>query len=613
MKRNKLLVLSLLACTLLASCDDEDLLINGSNPVGNVDAQDKDNSDVSLDTVLTLQDLYDSLKTSQGGAKAIEVLLEKIAELEYVDTTNTDRVAIKTQNSEKFDVRNYHTTASFTKEISEKFEDIVDGTSYLDDEGDFDAEEYKDYIEETFDYELVEASTTASKYLDAELSAKLVYNYDEYIEEEIIPGILEGYIYTDYVTASSKYKGQFSNQYAMKLQVLKVSRDTSKVNGQWNTSLIKDLRAVTGRSLAANENTAVTFSTDYSFVTFDSKNNMVVFTSNANELSYDVYDNNEKIQALVDSMFTLQSGEANIYQVTHEEAVKLVAENALVANAEKSWKITQNDFAGQKYYEKVEELLIARDLWKIDREVVLARNYDYKTPKYDAMTETEKNEAKSFASSYSNSNSKPLKEVAKEKKITAQQVSYYEEPEYYNKSTYTSVLPSALSSLRGTSAKDLRSNLIAGETAEQNFLYPKKSVVSDPVYLDTSSNNYYVCEVSEWYGLYLNNNLLDSTSSYKSVSNYHIEAYQTGELKVYGDSSDYSKATETYNYATNPEKFESTIELVQVSASNILTDAMRKEAIVALFEKYGLEINEQIVHDYIKSQYPDYFDEEDDK
>ena len=88
MKKNKLLVLSLLACTLLASCDDEDLLINGSNPVGNVDAQDKENSDVSLDTVLTLQDLYDSLKTSQGGAKAVEVLLDKIAELEYVDTTN---------------------------------------------------------------------------------------------------------------------------------------------------------------------------------------------------------------------------------------------------------------------------------------------------------------------------------------------------------------------------------------------------------------------------------------------------------------------------------------------------------------------------------------------
>jgi hypothetical protein len=206
-------------------------------------------------------------------------------------------------------------------------------------------------------------------------------------------------------------------------------------------------------------------------------------------------------------MFALQGNEENIYQVTFAEANALVAEKALVANTEKSWTIDQNTFAGQEYYEKIEELLIARNLWKIDREVVLARNYDYKTPKYDAMTETEKNEAKSFASTYSSSNSKPLREVAKEKKIAAQQVSYYEEPEYYNKSTYTSVLPSALSSLRGTSAKDLRSNLI-----DDRFLYPKKATVNDPVYLDTDSNNYYVVEVSQWYGLYLNTNLLDSTN-----------------------------------------------------------------------------------------------------
>ena len=186
MKRNKLLVLSLLACTLLASCDEEDLLINGSNPVGNVDAVNKDNGSVQLDTTLNLQKLYDSLKEGEGGSKAVEVLLDKIAELEYVDTTKTDKVTLKTFASDKFDVKSYHTQAAFTKEISEKFEDIVDGTSYLDDNGNFDPEEYKDYIEETFDYELVEASTTASKYLDAALSAKLVYNYDEYIDLRIV-------------------------------------------------------------------------------------------------------------------------------------------------------------------------------------------------------------------------------------------------------------------------------------------------------------------------------------------------------------------------------------------------------------------------------------------
>ena len=124
MKRNKLLVLSLLACTLLASCDEENLLINGSNPVGNVEAQDKESNEVSLDTVLNLQNLYDSLKSSEGGAKAVEVLLDKIAELEYVDTTKTESVTLKKFASEKFDVKSYHTQAAFTEEITEKFEDF---------------------------------------------------------------------------------------------------------------------------------------------------------------------------------------------------------------------------------------------------------------------------------------------------------------------------------------------------------------------------------------------------------------------------------------------------------------------------------------------------------
>jgi len=38
---------------------------------------------------------------------------------------------------------------------------------------------------------------------------------------------------------------------------------------------------------------------------------------------------------------------------------------------------------------------------------------------------------------------------------------------------------------------------------------------------------------------------------------------------------------------------------------------MKKEAIVALFAKYGVEINDQEVYDYIKGQYPDYFEQED--
>ena len=281
MKTNKLLALSLLACTLLAGCDENTSVQNGEKPVGNVVVD----STTTLDTTLTLQNFYESLKTSNGGAKAVEVLLEKIANAEYSDEVLAD-------TSREFSVKSYHTTASLQKEITEKFVDLSENKSYFDDDGVFDAELLKEYVEESLDYE-VKDGLTSDKYInDPELRNLLKYNYDEYIEESIKPSILTNYIYLDYVTSSSKYKGQFSNQYAVKLEVLKIAQDTTKLNGAWNESLVRDVRAVTGAYLTA-------FSTDYSFVTFDSKNNMIVFTSAANELSYDVYDNNEKIQALV--------------------------------------------------------------------------------------------------------------------------------------------------------------------------------------------------------------------------------------------------------------------------------------------------------------------------
>ena len=163
MKRNKLLALSLLACTLLAGCKEENTLQNGSNPVGNVQA-----GDVTLDTVLDLQKFYDSLKDTSGGSVAVEKLLEKIAELEYVDSTVEDKVALKSTFSteDKFSVKDYHVDA-FTKEIEEKFEDVVDGTSYLDDDGNFDPEEYKDYLEEAYVIRKIpQYSTKAKKQLD---------------------------------------------------------------------------------------------------------------------------------------------------------------------------------------------------------------------------------------------------------------------------------------------------------------------------------------------------------------------------------------------------------------------------------------------------------------
>ncbi len=610
MKNNKLLALSLLACTLLAGCDESTKVQNGEKPVGNV-VIDSTNT---LDTNLTLQSFYESLKTSNGGAKAVEVLLDKLANAEYSDTILAD-------TSRPFSVKSYHTTASLQEEISEKFENLTENKSYFDEDGVFDADELKEYVEESFDYEVKTDSQTSDKYIpDAELRGLLKYNYDEYIEEKIKPELLINYIYLDYITSSSKYKGQFSNQYAVKLEVLKVPQDTTKLNGAWNESLIRDVRAVTGAHLVA-------FSTDYSFVTFNSDNQLVVFKSEANQLSYSVYNlSDADVEKYVPS-YQKANGTASIEQLTLETTEKgnnVVATLAKEANkdTEKSWVIGLDAKANGEFYEKVEEILIARQLWKIDREVVLAKNYDYKTDKYNAMTESEKNEAKGFASTYTGSNSKPLHEVAKSSKITAQQEKYYSEPDYYTKSTYTSVLPSTLTSLRGTSAKNIISNLVRfGEanakvdaSQDNNFLLPVKDGLTDPVYLDVSSSTYYICEVSEWYGKFYYEDLLDTSKPTKSLPNFQIESYQSGQIKPWKLNEAGTRYVEdsasVLSYQSNPKAFETIIELVQLSANNILTDAMKKEAIVALFEKYGLSIHDQDIYDYVSSQYPDYFEEE---
>ena len=609
MKKNRLLALSLLACTLLAGCEEGTKVQNGDKPIGNVQV----GSDVTLDTNLTLQNFYESLKESNGGAKAVEVLLDKLASAEYSDDVLAD-------TSREFSVKSYHTTSSLQDEISEKFEDFTENKTYFDDDGVFDAESFKEYVEETLDYE-VKDGLTSDKYIpDEALRNLLKYNYDEYIEESVKPSILINYIYLDYVTSSSKYKGQFSNQYGVKLEVLKIAQDTTKLNGAWNESLVRDVRAVTGAYLTA-------FSTDYSFVTFNSDNQLVVFKSEANQLSYSVYNlSDADVEKYVPS-YQKANGSAAIEQLTLETTEKgnnVVATLAKEANkvADKSWTIGLDAKANGEFYEKVEEILIARQLLKIDRELVLAKNYDYKTVKYDAMTESEKSEAKGFASTYTSSNAKPLHEVAKANKITAQQAEYYSEPDYYTKSTYTNVLPSTLTSLRGTSAKNIISNLVRfGEEnskvesgQDNNFLLPVKDGLTDPVYLDVASSTYYICEVSEWYGKFYYESLLDTSKPTKSIPNYQIEAYQSGQIKPWKLNDAGTRYVEdtsaVLSYQTNASAFESVIELVQLSANNILTDAMKKEAIVALFEKYNLEINDQDIYDYVSSQYPDFFEEE---
>ena len=601
MKKNKLLILPLLACSLLTGCDENTFVQNGSNPVGNVNV-----GDTNLQTVLNLQKFYEDLKESNGGAVAVEKLIEKLASIEYSD----EKLASK---EETHSVQDYHTTESLQKEIQEKFEDIVDGTSYLDDDGEFDPEAYKEYVEETLDFEVSDGETSSKYIADADLRAKLGYNYDKYIEESIKPGILKNYIYLDYITGISKYNTQYSNQYGVELEVLKVPHDTSKLNGSWNESLVRDIKAIT--SGKGN----VTFSTDYSFVTFNSYNELIVFESTSTALKFSVYSiSEENVDKYVPSHINGNGKEAirqlDMSKDADKEIInKLIAESSTKKVADKSWEITTNDTANREYYEKVEQLIIARNLWKIDYEIVLAKNYDNKTSYYDAMTETEKSEAKSYASTYSNANAKPVKEVAKEKKLSTQQAKYYTEPDFYTKSTYTNVLPSALSSLRGTSAKDLVSNL--REFGEgNNFLLPAKDTLTDPVYLDTSSNNYYICEVLSYDGYFNYVNLVDTSLPTKLISNFNILAYQSGKYTPWKLSENGKKFEEdtaaSILYSEHPEVFEKVIEYVQLSANAILTEAMKKEAIVALFEKYELEINDQDIYDYAFEQYPDYFEEE---
>ena len=606
MKKNKLLALStLLACTLLAGCEENTKVQDGDKPIGGVTTGDQ-----TLDTNLTLQKFYEDLKDSNGGSKAIEKLIDKIAGIEYSDENLAKDLTAA--SSDGFDVRYYHTTASLQKEIAEVFENVVDGTSYLDDNGDFDPEEFKEYVEETLDYDVKEGLTSDKYLTDSDLRNVLKYNYDEYIEKSVKPDILENYIYLDYITSSSKYKGQFSNQYAVKLEVLKIEHDTTKLNNAWNEALIKDVKAIT----SAKSN--IEFGTTYSFVTFNSNNDLVVFNSTKDALSYDVYNlSEENVNTYVPS-YVVVNGTNPIRQLDFNKSEDKAKVETLIADSttkkveEKSWVITPDTKPNQEYYEHIEDLLIARKLWQIDYEVILAKNYDNKTTYYDAMTETEKSEAQTFASTYSNSNTKPIKEVAKEKKISAQQEKYYSEPDYYTKNTYTNVLPSALSSLRGTSAKDLISHLTQFGDENDKFLLPTNDSLTDPVYLDTSSNNYYICEVSEWYGYYETVDILNSSKPSKQISNYQIEAYQTGVLtpwKLNDEGTRYVEDTAaSIVYSQHPEGFESVINLVQISAENILTDAMKKEAIVSLFEKYSLEINDQDIYDYIKTQYPDYFE-----
>ena len=116
MKKNRLFILSLLACTLLVGCNDKSFVQDGDKPIGTI--TDGKNTN---DTIMNIQKFYETLKSNNGGSTVVDQLIKKIASIEYSDSN-----LASWPTSEKFDVRSYHTTASLQKEIAEKFEDVVD-------------------------------------------------------------------------------------------------------------------------------------------------------------------------------------------------------------------------------------------------------------------------------------------------------------------------------------------------------------------------------------------------------------------------------------------------------------------------------------------------------
>lgn len=606
MNKKTLLLSSLLTLGLLTGCNKTATVENGKDPLGN--------AGVDYQTKLNIQKFYESLKTSAGGEKAMEKLLDRLFELEYANGISTTDGFKNTDGS--FNVREYRTLDSFKKDINDQFQKIVDGTSYVDENGKFDVKKYVKSLKDN-DYEVEEAADGfTSKYLTIdELSG---YNFDKYIEEVTIPDLYEKYFYEDYLLGSNKYKGQFANQYGMTFEVLKIDNYTTAENSKWTESFIKDIKAIT----VDTEN--YQFSSDYSFVTSNSDQELIVFDTKDTGLTYTVYADKEghnEISTLLTKVFDREAGYAKLTNSLADVIDITVSSNV---ESVETWTIDNSTVCDQSFFEKVEDVLIARKLYNIDQEVIKASNANQKNQEYLNYTETEKTAADGFLSTYTNSNANSILDGAKKSKISAQQTKYYTESTAYTKGTYGDVLPSSISTLRGTTARDLQSHLLqVGENGymerydattslgysvaegQNAYLLPYKENLTSPVYLD--SNYYYIVKVSNWYGYYIGNPQ-QTKLPYKSLSNYQIEAYQNGYYKNWKLDSNSTKYVEdgTENKTADNQAM---VDLIQTSASSILTSAMRKEAVVELFEKYGLEINDQEVYDYIKSNYPDYFED----
>ncbi len=596
MKNKKLgLLLTLAASTVLASCGSKNSFVNnGSDPVVKID----DKGDYSN---LNLQKFYLDLKEANGGSKALEVLLEKLIGYEYADQikNNSFQPTVKdSTGAEVFNVKQYRTLAALKEDVNDFFKDVVEGTTYTDSKtGKFDADAYREHIEDTYDYDKLTSNNNTSEWIsDESLLTALQYNYDKYIEDEVLPTLYEQYFYEDYVLGSSTYQKQFANQYAFTFESLKIDNYTTVENSAWTESLIRDVKAI---STQENAKSDFSFKSDYSFVTFNSDNDLLVLDTTANAVKYYVIANTEDVETIYTKFYNRE-----LKEVTKTTA----AVEALLTSATPKWTWNSTTKCDSTFFKEVEEVLIARKLFNIDHEVAMARNYDFKNDEYYSYTETKKTEASGYVTTYSNSGLRSIKEGAKQSKITAQRTKYYTEKDTYTKSNYSNYLPSAITALRGTTAKELMTNLynVNGE----NYLLPQKDNMSSPVYLD--GDYYYICKVYNWYGLYETNGAIyDRNSKYKSVPDYQAAAYREGYYYTYVLSNNVYKAeTDANGKAIKHSTLDNQeiIDLCQASVSSIVSSSMKTEAVVELLEKYGLEINDEDVYDYIKGQYPDYFD-----
>lgn len=621
MKKNKILLASLLALALVVTgCSTETTKINnGENPIGNVDGSG---------TNKTLQKLYEELKASSGGSVALDIITKRIAALEYASVLD---VADSDKTFADLGIKAYRTKEAFVEDIEETLETQIESDDYKDKRGRFDEEKFAEYVED--EGYTVDRSGTASKYINME---ELTYNYDEYIEETIIDTIYLNYLYEDYVLGISKYWTTIRNQYAIQFQVLKFENYTTAQNSHFSESLRADINTV-----LTDNSSSKTFNKSnnalYSFMTSDSEDNLIVFDAplSGNQLTYRVYENNEDIDKVLDALYNrtlsrlsdFKSGTA-VDGFTYNDLLLLDPIEEYVIDS----STTAND---EEFYTTIEKILIARKLYIIDTEVAMARNFDLKNAEYEAYRPSQKENAQSFASTYSSTNTRTIREGARVSKMDAEELVYYEENQTYTRDTYGNVLPSAISALRGTNARELLSNLknINGV----NYLLPDKEGLNTPIYADTEY--YYVVKVNGYYGYYATQNYtVEQTNDQgevetiqrtatQNVTNYQIQAFQDGaystytyndethrfvedEAKVSYDTVkgyDESSATETQKQEI--ANWESIIDMCHEIATQILSSTHQTEALVEMFENYNLEINDQEIYDYISDSYPDYFED----